>query len=193
MRLILPRARQAATGPVRSGQVRSGPVRSGHAHGAVQIIARSSPTHCLESRLVRFLRLHRATLCCADFRVIPEGCRPDPAGFSGPYSSPRLYRACLLARFARYVYRYVCQFASTCLASAAQERPRGGLAVRISVSHRASPAPTNCSPPPAASCSVPPAQQPPPALPASPPPQPAIRASLLLLLRFTSFLSIRAR
>jgi len=38
-------------------------------HGAVQIIARSSPTHCLERRLVRFLRLHRATLCCADFRV----------------------------------------------------------------------------------------------------------------------------
>ena len=38
-------------------------------HGAVQIIARSSPTHFLERRLVRFLRLHRATLCCADFRV----------------------------------------------------------------------------------------------------------------------------
>jgi len=38
-------------------------------HGAVRIIARSSPTHCLERRLVRFLRLHRATLCCADFRV----------------------------------------------------------------------------------------------------------------------------
>ena len=38
-------------------------------HGAVQIIARSSPTHDLERRLVGFLRLHRATLCCADFRV----------------------------------------------------------------------------------------------------------------------------
>ena len=38
-------------------------------HGAVQITARSSPTHGLERRLVRFLRLHRATLCCADFRV----------------------------------------------------------------------------------------------------------------------------
>ena len=32
-------------------------------HGAVQIISRSSPTHDLERRLVRFLRLHRATLC----------------------------------------------------------------------------------------------------------------------------------
>jgi hypothetical protein len=38
-------------------------------NGAVQITARSSPTHGLERRLVRFLRLHRATLCCADFRV----------------------------------------------------------------------------------------------------------------------------
>ena len=38
-------------------------------NSAVQITARSIPTHRLERRLVRFLRLHRATLCCADFRV----------------------------------------------------------------------------------------------------------------------------
>ena len=55
-------------------------------HGAVQIISRSSPMHCLERRLVRFLRLHRATLCRFSCRI-HEGCGPDPAGFSGPYSS----------------------------------------------------------------------------------------------------------
>ena len=55
-------------------------------HGAVQTISRSSPTHGLERRLVQFLRLHRATLCRFS-RLIREGCRPDPAGFSGPYSS----------------------------------------------------------------------------------------------------------
>ena len=32
-------------------------------HGAVQILSQFSPTHGLERRLVRFLRLHRATLC----------------------------------------------------------------------------------------------------------------------------------
>ena len=37
-------------------------------------------------RLVQFLRLHRATLCRFSC-LIPEGCRLDPAGFSGPYSS----------------------------------------------------------------------------------------------------------
>ena len=42
--------------------------------------------HCLERRLVRFLRLHRATLCRFSCRI-HEGCGPDPAGFSGPYSS----------------------------------------------------------------------------------------------------------
>ena len=52
----------------------------------MQITARSSPTHGLERRLVRFLRLPRATLCRFSC-LIPEGCRPDPAGFSGPYSS----------------------------------------------------------------------------------------------------------
>jgi hypothetical protein len=41
--------------------------------------------HCLERRLVRFLRLHRATLGLFSC-LIPEGCGPDPAGFSGPYS-----------------------------------------------------------------------------------------------------------
>ena len=55
-------------------------------HNAVQIISRSSPMHCLERRLVRFLRLHRATLGLFSC-LIPEGCGPDPAGFSGPYSS----------------------------------------------------------------------------------------------------------
>ena len=55
-------------------------------HGAVQITVRSSPTHGLERRLLRFLRLPRATLCRFSC-LIPEGCRPDPAGFSGPYSS----------------------------------------------------------------------------------------------------------
>ena len=35
--------------------------------------------------LVQFLRLHRATLCRFSC-LIPEGCRLDPAGFSGPYS-----------------------------------------------------------------------------------------------------------
>jgi len=55
-------------------------------HGAVQIISRSSPMHCLERRLVRFLRLPRATLCRFSC-LIHEGCGPDPAGFSGPYSS----------------------------------------------------------------------------------------------------------
>ena len=49
----------------------------------VQIISHSSPTHGLERRLVQFLRLHRTTLCRFS-RLIPEGCRPDPAGFSGP-------------------------------------------------------------------------------------------------------------
>ena len=58
--------------------------------GAVQITARSSPTHGLERRLVRFLRLHLATLCRFS-RLIREGCRPDPAGFSGPYSSIRCH------------------------------------------------------------------------------------------------------
>ena len=61
-------------------------------HGAVQIISRSSSTHRLERRLVRFLRLHRPTLglssCLMYFPdVYTEGCRPDPAGFSAPYSS----------------------------------------------------------------------------------------------------------
>jgi len=55
-------------------------------HGAVQTTSCSSPTHGLERRLVQFLRLHRATLCRFS-RLIREGCRPDPAGFSGPYSS----------------------------------------------------------------------------------------------------------
>ena len=55
-------------------------------HGAVQITVRSSPTHGLERRLVRFLRLPRATLCRFSC-LIHEGCGPDPAGFSGPYSS----------------------------------------------------------------------------------------------------------
>ena len=55
-------------------------------HGAVQIISRSSPTHDLERRLVQFLRLHRATLGLLSC-LIPEGCGPDAAGFSGPYSS----------------------------------------------------------------------------------------------------------
>ena len=55
-------------------------------HGAVQITVRSRPTHGLERRLLRFLRLPRATLCRFSC-LIPEGCRPDPAGFSGPYSS----------------------------------------------------------------------------------------------------------
>jgi hypothetical protein len=54
-------------------------------HGAVQIISRSSTMHGLERRLVRFLRLHRATLCRFSC-LIHEGCGPDPAGFSGPYS-----------------------------------------------------------------------------------------------------------
>ena len=54
-------------------------------HGAVQTISRSSPTHGLERRLVRFLRLHRATLCRFSC-LIHEGCGPDPAGFSGPYT-----------------------------------------------------------------------------------------------------------
>jgi hypothetical protein len=47
---------------------------------------KSSPMHCLERSLARFLRLPRATLCRFSC-LIPEGCRPDPAGFSGPYSS----------------------------------------------------------------------------------------------------------
>ena len=55
-------------------------------HGAVQIISRSSSTHGLERRLVRFLRLPRATLGLSSC-LIPDGCRPDPAGFSAPYSS----------------------------------------------------------------------------------------------------------
>ena len=55
-------------------------------HGAVQIISRSSPTHDLERRLVQFLRLPRATLGLLSC-LIPEGCGPDAAGFSGPYSS----------------------------------------------------------------------------------------------------------
>ena len=42
--------------------------------------------HCLERSLARFLRLHRATLCRFSC-LIHEGCGPDPAGFSGPYSS----------------------------------------------------------------------------------------------------------
>ena len=46
--------------------------------------------HCLERRLVRFLRLHRATLGLFSC-LIPEGCGPDPAGFSGPYSSIRCH------------------------------------------------------------------------------------------------------
>ena len=54
-------------------------------HGAVQTTVRSSPTHGLERRLVRLLRLHRATLCRFSC-LTPEGCRPDPAGFSPPYS-----------------------------------------------------------------------------------------------------------
>jgi len=52
----------------------------------VQIISHSSPTHGLERRLVQFLRLHRATLGLLSC-LIPEGCGPDAAGFSGPYSS----------------------------------------------------------------------------------------------------------
>jgi hypothetical protein len=59
-------------------------------HSALQITVRSSPTHGLERRLVRFLRLPRATLCRFSC-LIPEGCRPDPAGFSGPYSSIRCH------------------------------------------------------------------------------------------------------
>ena len=55
-------------------------------HSAVQITVRSSPTHGLERRLVRFLRLHKATLGLFSC-LIPEGCGPDAAGFSGPYSS----------------------------------------------------------------------------------------------------------
>ena len=55
-------------------------------YSAVQTTVRSSTTHGLERRLVRFLRLPRATLCRFSC-LIPEGCRPDPAGFSGPYSS----------------------------------------------------------------------------------------------------------
>ena len=51
-------------------------------HSAVQITVRSSPTHGLERRLVRFLRLHKATLGLFSC-LIPEGCGPDPAGFSG--------------------------------------------------------------------------------------------------------------
>jgi hypothetical protein len=50
----------------------------------VQIIWHSSPTH--GRRLVQFLRLHRATLGLLSC-LIPEGCGPDAAGFSGPYSS----------------------------------------------------------------------------------------------------------
>ena len=52
-------------------------------HSAVQITVRSSPTHGLERRLVRFLRLHKATLGLFSC-LIPEGCGPDPAGFSEP-------------------------------------------------------------------------------------------------------------
>jgi hypothetical protein len=54
-------------------------------HGVVQTTVRSSPTHGLARRLVRLLRLHRATLCRFSC-LTPEGCRPDPAGFSRPYS-----------------------------------------------------------------------------------------------------------
>ena len=68
-------------------------IAAGHAplfampfYSAVQITVRSSTTHGLERRLVRFLRLHRATLCRFSC-LIHEGCGPDPAGFSGPYSS----------------------------------------------------------------------------------------------------------
>ena len=53
-------------------------------NGAVQITARSSPMHGLERRLVRFLRLHRATLCCADFRVCyPRAADRIPLGSVG--------------------------------------------------------------------------------------------------------------
>jgi hypothetical protein len=49
----------------------------------VQITVRSSPVHCLERSLARFLRLPRAALCRFSC-LIPEGCRPDlPLGSVG--------------------------------------------------------------------------------------------------------------
>ena len=55
-------------------------------HNLEVVTSRSSPTHDLERRLVQFLRLPRATLGLLSC-LIPEGCGPDAAGFSGPYSS----------------------------------------------------------------------------------------------------------
>jgi hypothetical protein len=47
-------------------------------HGAVQTISRSSPTHGLERRFVRFLRLHRDTLLICVFGGLPVDQIPGP-------------------------------------------------------------------------------------------------------------------